>query len=412
MRINIPLNIPSLQVKNFTIDKEDNIFIKVVSQIKGTNCSKCGKRLKESNFHCLDREIQLRHLSILDHETYLLIRPKRYRCPYCDNHPTTTQKVPWYTQNSSCTKAYEDYTLLSLVNSTIKDVSQKNNISYDLVRGIIKRNLDTKIDWNLVDNFDYLGIDEVSLRKGHKDFVTIITAKNTSKTTVLGVLPDRKKVTVKKFLEDIPEDIRLCIKGVCTDMYDGFVNSSKEVFGDNIVIIDRFHVAKLYRGKVDNIRKNELRRLKKELSKERYSKLKGSMWIIRKKNKNLTKEERKTLRLLFSYSPKLKKAYKLSNELTRIFNKKITKKKALKLIKKWKKKVKKHKLEEFYTFLETYDKYSEEITNYFNERQTSGFVEGLNNKIKVIKRRCYGITNPEVLFQRIYLDTRGYSFAV
>ena len=50
----------------------------------------------------------------------------------------------------------------------------------------------------------------------------------------------------------------------------------------------------------------------------------------------------------------------------------------------------------------------DEMTHYFLERHTRGFVEGLNNKIKVIKRRCYGILNAEHLFQRIYLDLFGY----
>ena len=63
----------------------------------------------------------------------------------------------------------------------------------------------------------------------------------------------------------------------------------------------------------------------------------------------------------------------------------------------------------FKTFLSTLDKWRNEITNYFLARHTSGFVEGLNNKIKVIKRRCYGIFNVKHLFQRIYLDLKGYS---
>jgi transposase len=54
-------------------------------------------------------------------------------------------------------------------------------------------------------------------------------------------------------------------------------------------------------------------------------------------------------------------------------------------------------------------KWMDEIANYFIDRQTSGFVEGLNNKIKVIKRRCYGILNVKHLFQRIHLDLSGYA---
>ncbi|WP_295431155.1 transposase, partial [uncultured Thiodictyon sp.] len=59
--------------------------------------------------------------------------------------------------------------------------------------------------------------------------------------------------------------------------------------------------------------------------------------------------------------------------------------------------------------LKTLEGHMEEITNYFIDRQTSGFVEGLNNKIKVLKRRCYGITNHRRLFQRVSLDLHGYA---
>ncbi|MDO9048998.1 MAG: transposase [Methylobacter sp.] len=55
----------------------------------------------------------------------------------------------------------------------------------------------------------------------------------------------------------------------------------------------------------------------------------------------------------------------------------------------------------------TLRKWMDEITNYFIQRQSSGFIEGLNNKIKVIKRRCYGIYNLGRLFQHIWLDVEG-----
>jgi transposase len=54
------------------------------------------------------------------------------------------------------------------------------------------------------------------------------------------------------------------------------------------------------------------------------------------------------------------------------------------------------------------ENWMDEITNYFVGRQTSGFVEGFNNKLKVLKRRCYGITNLTYLFRRLYLDLEGY----
>ena len=58
-------------------------------------------------------------------------------------------------------------------------------------------------------------------------------------------------------------------------------------------------------------------------------------------------------------------------------------------------------------FLKTLDRWFEGITHYFHDRHSSGFVEGLNNKLKVIKRRCYGLLDPVRLFQRIQLDLEG-----
>ena len=87
-----------------------------------------------------------------------------------------------------------------------------------------------------------------------------------------GVLPDRKKATVKAFLSGIPQRVRHTIHSVCADMYEGFVHAAKEVFGKRVkIVIDRFQVAKLYRRGVDSLRKHELKRLQQELSEEAYS---------------------------------------------------------------------------------------------------------------------------------------------
>jgi transposase len=151
-----------------------------------------------------------------------------------------------------------------------------------------------------------------------------------------------------------------------------------------------------------------MKRLKKELSENKYKKLKNIMWILRKKYKELPSEEKVTLNLLFKYSPLIKKAYNFRNKLTKIFNQSQTQKQAKRKIKQWIKSVEKSELKCFDTFIKTLRKLWNEISNYFINRLSSGFVEGLNNKIKVIKRRCYGIFDTKNLFQRISIDLAGY----
>ena len=300
--------------------------------------------------------------------------------------------------------------MLLLVNSTVEDVSIKEDVGYESIMGIIDRYIRTEVNWESIRRVDVIGIDEIALKKGQKDFVTIVTMRVGNTTRILAVLKDRKKETVKTFFSRIPTRVRKTVRVVCSDMYDGFINAAKEVFGDKVkIIIDRFHVAKLYRKGVDTLRKAEMKRLKNTLVKEEYAKLKNVMWILRKDTKNLLDEELDVLQLLFMHSPLLETSYKLSKELTYIFNEDRQRSRAKRKIHAWINRVKQSGLGCFNTFLSTLEERMEEILHYFIHRQTSGFVEGLNNKIKVIKRRCYGILNPDHLFQRILLDLSGYS---
>uniref|UniRef100_UPI0025D57804 transposase n=1 Tax=uncultured Thiohalocapsa sp. TaxID=768990 RepID=UPI0025D57804 len=93
------------------------------------------------------------------------------------------------------------------------------------------------------------------------------------------------------------------------------------VFGRRIrVVADRFHVAKLYREAVDNLRKNEMKRLRKTLPKATYRQLKGALWALRKPPETLTDEERQVLALLFTHAPRLREAVDLRDALTALFN--------------------------------------------------------------------------------------------
>lgn len=411
--IALPLDIPDVEVLRTETSKDNDYIVTVKSTRKGTNCKDCGKAIDK--YHGCDKEIEVRHLSILGRRVYIRMRPLRYECPYCSDENgkrTTTQRLDWYNPKNSLTRAYEDHLLLSLVNSTIQDVSKKERIGYDMVRGVLHHRVNQKVNWLEIECLETLGIDEIALLKGHKDFVAIITARlSDGRIIPLAVLEDRTKALVKAFFASIPLRLRQTVHTVCTDMWEGYINAAREVFGENVsIVVDRFHVAKSYREAVDRLRKSEMKRLKQELSDDDYKQLKGVLWALRKNSSSLNDDEIALLDRLFSHSPDLKTAYGLREELTAIFDSDICPFVATTLLQLWQQLVLASGLKCFDSFLTSLTNRFDEIVAYFERRLNSGFVEGLNNKIKVIKRRCYGILKPEHLFQRIYLDLNGFRF--
>jgi transposase len=387
--------------------KQGELILTVESTLTSTSCRLCGRTITERLG--VDEPRLLRHLPILGHVVYLRIRPKRFRCPWCDDHPTTTQTLDWYDPQALHTKAYERHLIVQLVNSTLTDVEAKEDVTYDALLGILDRWIASSVEWDALSAFTTLGIDEIALLKGHRDFVAIISAQTEDRELhILAVLPDRHKATVVAWLKTIPEAIRERITTVCTDIWAGYITAVEEVLPAATIVLDRFHVARHYRDAVDNLRKQEVRRLKKELPKDAHPDLKHTLWPFRKRSADLDEDEQARLSTLLAYSPPLRQAYKLREELTSIFDTARSKADGLRRIRLWRRRVEKSGLACFAAFLTLLDRWQELIANYFIKRQTSSFVEGLNTKLKVLKRRCYGLRNVARLFQRLTLDLEGY----
>lgn len=402
------LGLSHVSITRIETSTDGTIEIAVKSTLKEAHCHRCNRVI--THFYDYDRLLKLRHLPLFGQPVFIHVRLPRYQCDHCDKKPKTTQRPDWHKKNSSFTVPYEEHILLSAINSTETDVSRKEELTEEQVKGIVNRYIGSQVDWSKIDSLSVLGIDEISLKKGHQSFIVVITSKEQDGLKLIALLKSRKKEVVKAFLKSIPDELKQTIRWVCTDMYKGYINASKEVLGNKVrLVIDRFHVAKLYRNKVDILRKQELKRLKSCLSAGEYRQLKGAMWALRRSPQDLTDKDKHVLDRLFRHSHALEQAYDYSTQLTQIFDEAVSHKSGIRRLKSWIRKVEASTLACFSTFIKTLRQHFDEIAHYFISHQSSGFVEGLNNKIKVIKRRCYGIFRLDHLFQRIILDIQGYA---
>jgi transposase len=143
---------------------------------------------------------------------------------------------------------------------------------------------------------------------------------------------------------------------------------------------------------------------KKKLSKAERQEFRSRMWEFRRDPSSLSVEEKAKLEALFEKLPELRKLYELRVEFKRIFDETEDRKKAELALTAWIVKLLAAFPEMDKAFVKTYERWQEEILNYFDGRHTSGVVEGINNKARVITKRAYGLKSASSLWTRLVLD--------
>src|SRR3970282_1909921 len=251
-QVMVPLDIPDVRVLSTEINKVGELIITIESSKEGAICRQCGREIRKR--HGYDEWTIIRHLPVFGRPSYLRYRPRRYQCLECEGQPTTTQRLDWRESNSPHSMMYDDHLLLQLVNSTVEDVSIKEGVAYDCVLGVLERRISASVDWGQYTALGVVGLDEIALKKGHRNFVVIVTARVAEgRVVILAVLPDRQKETVVEFLRSIPERLKQSIHTVCCDMYEGFSEAVREELSHARIVIDRFNVATAYRAGSDTL---------------------------------------------------------------------------------------------------------------------------------------------------------------
>lgn len=205
------------------------------------------------------------------------------------------------------------------------------------------------------------------------------------KSSLLEVIDSHKSDEIIEVLKQQPQEIRENVKEVSVDMWGGFQKVIKAVFPNAIIVIDRFHVIKLVNKSLNKIRL--------------LLGLKGlkNRTLLLKNGENLSEEERGELEELLNTSPCLSIAYELKEELRDIYETSTTVKMGLRRLEKWL--VFARAL--FGKTAETLERHIQEICHYFVNQTTSGVMEGINNKIKLIIRQSYGFNTFDSLREKL-----------
>jgi len=210
---------------------------------------------------------------------------------------------------------------------------------------------------------------------------------------VMEVLENREKATVAAYLKSGKESgVLAAVEEVTTDMWDAYVEASREVFGDGIAItIDRFHVMKNFQEGLTAARR-ELQRTLPEAAK---AELKGSRWWWLTNTENLREEDRAAFAELRQKFPTLAVLWEQRERLRAIFEDQsiVTPERGRERLGAWMADVKTLGLAAFDKFCKTLTNWMDKIVNYFRSRSSNGRTEGLNHGIRTILWRAFGMLN-------------------
>ena len=228
-----------------------------------------------------------------------------------------------------------------------------------------------------------ISLDELGMEKGKRQLVTVVS--NIETASLLEVIDSHKSDEIIEVLKAQPTQMRENVKEVSVDMWGGFQKVIKEVFPNALIVIDRFHVVKLVNKALNKIRLLlDLKGLK-------------NRYLLLKNGADLTGSERQDLQQLLNNSACLGIAYELKEELRDIYETSTTVKMGYRRLKKWL--VIARII--FGQTAQTLEKHIQAICHYFVNRTTSGVMEGINNKIKLIIRQSYGFKSFNLLREKL-----------
>ena len=231
---------------------------------------------------------------------------------------------------------------------------------------------------------EVLSLDEFKGNSGGQKYNSIVADSRNHK--VIDILPNRYENDLIRYFSQF--ESRKNVKYFVCDMNPHFRQVGKICFKNAVVVADRYHVIRQAYWAMERVRKNEQNKLSTSFRKY----FKKSKYLLMRPIEKLTGEEASKLALMLEISPRLADAYRLKNEFLTVIRSKSSAEGRKKLVD-WLSSVEVMDLPEFRDCTKAYHNWFKEILNSMDVPWSNGFIEGCNNKTKVLKRVCFGMRN-------------------
>lgn len=333
----------------------------------------------------------VRDLNLASAETWLKVRYRKVWCEHCAGARVEQLEFCDASQRITHRLARYIYELCKML--TVEDVARHLKLNPKTVKAVDRLFLDQEFgrtDWG---DLRFLAIDEIALKKG-QTYMTVVVDYLTGRVVWMG--EGRNKETLDKFFSGMPQQQKALIEAVAMDMWDPYINRVRHHCPEAKIVFDFFHVVSAFGFVVDEIRRSEYRKAHREDKKV----IKGSRFLLLRNASNLSGPQRLRLRDLLRLNRTLSAVYILKEQLKEVYrhHDRLRTKRALDS---WRDMAAKIEHPEMSAFIRRLKRHEYGILNHCDFPIGTSHLEGINNKIKLIKRKAYGFHDPEYFALKI-----------
>lgn len=320
---------------------------------------------------------------------YIKLAVQRIRCLCCGI--VRQIKIPFVRKYRRCSRALERLVLILSKYMTIKDVAIFLKLSWDIVKDIQKEYLKKRFAKPKIRKLRQIAIDEIYLGK-HSDPQYLTIVYDLQKGNVVFVGNGKGADALKPFWQRVKR-AKANIEAVATDMSPAYISAVTKHLPGAALVFDRFHIVKLFNEKLTDIR----RKLFHQLTEKEHKKiLKGTRWLLLKNPENLDpkKDESKRLQEALAINAPLATAYYLKEDLRQLWSQ-PNKEQAATFLESWLQRAWSSGIRPIISIANTLGSRRSSILAWYDYHISTGPLEGLNNKIKTMKRQAYGFRDLE-----------------
>jgi transposase len=386
------LNIEGIKVISQRQHEGIGIILKIESIGKESSCPRCGT--KSHRVHQNHRYI-VKDLPWGEKPVFLEINRRQFKCEKC--RKPFSEDLDFIRRRRNYTKRLASQIIQEVLEDDIHSVAKKRIVTTEEIERMLKDAAEELLKAKPSD-LKRLGIDEIALIKGKGNYCAVLIDLDKSK--LIDIMPVRTQEEISQVMKGWGTEVLESIEEVSIDLWKGYKNLATKLMPKAQVVADRFHVMAQINQELDRQRKREKRKIEdlmkaaktpedKATQEQALEGLKKSKYVLLKNEKDLTEKQVSKLIQVKEVSSKLKRMHELKEEIRKIFEQSNNWLTGLFKLGIWLANAKTY----FPDSQNTIIRWLDEILAYFDNRTTSGVVEGINNKLKLIKRSAYGFRN-------------------